>query len=115
MRHKGILRSARELSAVDVLAVSISCHAFVGHFLLPALAVFRGDTFGSSCAGLEANCRAHPRLVASFLIAPDRCFILLNLSFHPAGFRTGYADCRTGSGNANTLPRSSGGNHFETL
>jgi len=52
MRHKGILREREGQSAVDVLAVSISCDAFAGHFLWPALAVFRGDTFGSSRVGL---------------------------------------------------------------
>jgi hypothetical protein len=35
-RHKGMLREREDRSAVDVLAVSISCDAFARHFLLPA-------------------------------------------------------------------------------
>jgi hypothetical protein len=43
-----------------------------------------------------------------------RLFNCLHL-FGPERFRTGHADCRAASGNASTLPRLAGGNHFETL
>jgi hypothetical protein len=44
--------------------------------------------------------------------------MLLHLAqsqFRRARFRTGHADFRTTSGNASTLARSAGGNHFETV
>jgi hypothetical protein len=43
-----------------------------------------------------------------------RLFDCLHL-FGRGRFRTGHADFRAASGNASTLPRSAGGNHFETL
>jgi hypothetical protein len=108
--------SARVLSVVESLAVSISCDTFARHFLLPArLLWFSLGHFLGPFARAKPTSREHatttPQLFCLLMIVAH----LAQSQFRSARFRTGHADFRTTSGNASTLPRSAGGNHFETL
>jgi hypothetical protein len=108
--------SARVLSVVESLAVSISCDTFARHFLLPArLLWFSLGHFLGPFARAKPTSREHatttPQLFCLLMIVAH----LAQSQFRLARFRTGHADFRTTSGNASTLPRSAGGNHFETL
>ena len=63
----------------------------------------------------ETNRGTYHYYSANLLIALGSLLHLAQLQFRHARFRTGHADFRTACGNASTLPRSAGGNHFETL
>jgi len=80
-RREEILRECEGLSAVESLAVSISCDAFARHFCPRVCCPFRIDTFLASCAGPKASSRTHHYCSANLLIARGHCFTALTFSF----------------------------------